>query len=73
MHSALCRHAITNNHTPNWKIEDINVLAKFNPSFDLQTKLNINEILHIKKTYNTLNYKTDIFNLPVIYNNIFGL
>lgn len=72
-HSALCRHAIENKHIPDWDIQNIKILAKFNSTFDLRTKLNINEIIHIKKTNYTLNYKTDIINLPALYNTLLGI
>lgn len=72
-HSALCKHAISKQHTPNWNITDIKILAMFNPTFDLRTKLNINEIIHIKKNNNTLNFKTDSITFPAVYNQILNI
>lgn len=63
-HSALCDHAIVNNHTPLWD------KAKIVYRESHKKKREVLEMIAIKKTKNCLNKQTDSVMLLATYNNI---
>ena len=65
-HSALCKHAIKEKHTPKW--EQVKVLYRDRNHKSRQIK----EMIGIKQTKNNLNKKTDTLFLSIIYNDILG-
>ncbi|XP_037048989.1 uncharacterized protein LOC119083380 [Bradysia coprophila] len=63
-HSALCDHAITNNHTPLW--DKVKIVVRESQ----QKKRDILEMIAVKKTPNCLNKHTDCIMLSTAYNNV---
>ena len=63
-HTALSTHALDNLH--NFNFNEVKILEFENNS----KKRNIKEMIHIKKTKNAINYRTDTDNLSTVYYNL---
>ena len=66
-HSALCKHAIKEKHTPKFDQAEILFIERN------QKARQIKEMIAIKQTKNNLNLKTDTLFLSTIYNDLLGL